>query len=66
VSEVLTPEKPPLPTYYTVDEVAAHVKADKATVLAAIHDGELKAGRVGRRYLVLPSAVAEWLSRVAP
>lgn len=61
-----TAVREPLPAYYSIREVAVHAKASKDTVLAAIHAGELKAGKVGRRYLVLPSAVAEWLSRVSP
>jgi len=65
-SEDLEPGREPLPAAYTVDEVAAHFSVDRSTICDAIKRGDLKAGRVGRRYFVLPSAITEWCSRVCP
>ena len=55
-----------LPRTYTTDEVAAHFGLDRSTICAAIQRGELKAGRVGRRYRILPESVREWCARVKP
>src|SRR5688572_13083474 len=62
----MRPAREPLPSTYTVDEVAAHLGVAPSTVRVAIQRGKLKAGKIGHGYRVTPSAVAEWLSQVRP
>lgn len=54
-----------LPEYRTVEEVAAHLGIAYRTVLKAIAAGELRARRVGKRYLITEGAVTDYIDGTA-
>ena len=53
-------------TAYTVDEVAERIHRSKDTVLRYIHNGELRAQRVGRPYYITEEALTEFITGEKP
>jgi excisionase family DNA binding protein len=49
-------------THYAPGEVAEMTSLNRMTVLRAIHREELRAIRIGRRYVIPKEAIAEWLA----
>jgi len=47
--------------FLTVTEVASHLRVSKMTVYRLVHDGELKAVRVGKSFRILESEVSAYL-----
>lgn len=52
-------------TYLTVQEVARIFRVSKMTVYRMVHDGSLKAIRVGRSYRILRSSFEEYVRQEA-
>lgn len=62
-----TVSKVPLPQYYTPDEVAASLGVTRRSVYEWLLNGSLKAGRAGRRWVITPQQVADFVAiRNAP
>ena len=53
-------------TAYTVDEVAEKIHKTRDTVLRYIHNGELKAQRVGRPYYITEQSLTEFITGEKP
>lgn len=53
-------------TAYTVQEVAEKLNRNKDTVLRYIHNGELKAKKVGRPYYITDKALEEFITGEKP
>lgn len=51
-----------LPTYRTVEWVAEYLGITYRTALKAIGAGDLRAKKIGKRYLITDEAVAEYLT----
>jgi excisionase family DNA binding protein len=49
--------------YWTVEEVAAHLRVSKMTVYRLIQDAELGSVRIGRVFRVPEDALREYLER---
>jgi excisionase family DNA binding protein len=48
-------------TYSNVDELARELGLGRLTVYAALRNGTIPSIRVGKRYILPRSAIAEWL-----
>ena len=48
-------------TYQNVDELARELGLGRLTVYAALRDGTIPSIRVGKRYVLPRTAIAEWL-----
>jgi excisionase family DNA binding protein len=53
----------PLPTVHTPEEVQAILRVSKTGISALLHSGELRAIRVGRKWLIPASAIHDFLNR---
>lgn len=52
-------ETGPTPEFFTVKEVAAHLRVHRMTVYRLIHSGKLRAQRISERGLRVPAAAYE-------
>lgn len=46
---------------YTVDEVARRAGVNEKTIYDEIKAGRLRSRKLGRKHLITPAAIAEWL-----
>ena len=51
-----------LPAHRTVEQAAAYLDVTYRTVLKAIAAGELKARKIGKRYLITEHALTEYVT----
>ncbi|MFD3594810.1 helix-turn-helix domain-containing protein [Nocardia sp. NPDC058640] len=49
------------PATYTVDEVAALLGISRGVAYQCVHDGEIPAKRIGRRWVISRAAFSTWL-----
>jgi excisionase family DNA binding protein len=53
------------PTYSNVDELARELGLGRLTVYTALRNGTIPSIRVGKRYVLPRTAIAEWLKSAA-
>ncbi|MEV6661784.1 helix-turn-helix domain-containing protein [Nocardia fluminea] len=50
------------PATYTVDEVAVLLGISRGVAYQSVHDGEIPAKRIGRRWVISRAAFTAWLN----
>jgi excisionase family DNA binding protein len=53
-----------LPSFFTVDEVAARLRVHRTTVYAACERGVIRHARIGKRIVIPEDALVEYLAEI--